>query len=106
MIASPIGTRDCGITMGISADWLRWSKFQRSRITGQENTTIAIATPMKISSESEREHLLDGRRHHPDDDIHAKLPARPRHHAVAEEHAADHQKEHDLFRPVDRELKK
>ena len=57
---------------------------------------------MNISSESSASAFCALRGHHADNDIHAELAARPRHHAVAEEHAADHQEEHDLFRPVDR----
>ena len=64
MIESPIGTMICGMTIGISADWLRWSKFQRSRITGQANTTIVSATTMKISSEKSASSFCDLRGHH------------------------------------------
>ena len=48
----------CGMTIGNSADWLRWSNVQRSRITGQANTTIVSATTMKISSDNKRKQLL------------------------------------------------
>ena len=34
MIESPIGINACGMKSGTSADWLRWSNSQRSRITG------------------------------------------------------------------------
>src|SRR6516164_6345297 len=37
--------------------------------------------------------------HHRDDDVHADLTPFPRHRAAASEHTADHEEEHDLFRP-------
>ena len=52
MIDSPIGIIACGITIGNSADWLRWSNSQRSRITGHAATTTNTATAMKVSSAS------------------------------------------------------
>ena len=46
------------MTIGISADWLRWSNFQRSRITGQANTTMRQRNHDEDQLGEQREHLL------------------------------------------------
>src|ERR1700719_3312660 len=48
------------------------------------------------------EQIADLVRQHADHDVHANLPPIPGDRAATGEHAADHEEEHDLFRPRDR----
>ena len=89
------------MTSGKSADWLRWSNSAEvaDHRPGEDDDGQRGHDEDELGEQIER--LAHLRRHHADDDVHPDLPAGPGDDAIAEKHAADHQEQHDLFRPVD-----
>ncbi len=101
MSESPIGTSDCGYDqrhLGRLAALVERPQVAHHR-PGEHHDGACDGDEQQFREKKQRVAHLG--RHHADNHVHPDLTARPRDHAVAKEHAADHQEQHHLLGPVD-----